>query len=170
MTQGTICLERLATAVRTSTLARLVRGDRAVTVCERSLGCTATPLTCAAGYALLAARAIQLGLLCMAAQQCVSAYGRWACALGFSPPVLRLPVDCRIAHTNSLRRLLLCGRGAIGARTVGSACTKAYQRSLLDSGAAGGDAVTYCCLSLSGGGHSLVLCGCLCLQHRCDGP
>ena len=55
------CLERFATAVRSSSLARLVKGDRAVTVCERSLGCTAIPLTRAAGYALLAVRAIQLG-------------------------------------------------------------------------------------------------------------
>ena len=37
-----ICLQRFATAVRSSTLARLVKGDRAVTVCERSLGCTET--------------------------------------------------------------------------------------------------------------------------------
>ena len=37
------------------------------------------------------------------------------------------------------------------------------QRSLLDSGAAGGGAVTYCCRSLSCDGHSLALCGCLCL-------
>ena len=33
------------------------------------------------------------------------------------------------------------------------------QRSLLDSGAAGGGAVTYCCRSLSCDGHSLALCG-----------
>ena len=38
-----------------------------------------------------------------------------------------------------------------------------HQRSLLDSGAAGGGAVTYCYRSLSCDGHSLVLCGCLCL-------
>jgi hypothetical protein len=37
------------------------------------------------------------------------------------------------------------------------------QRSQLDSGAAGGGAVTYCCRSLSCDGHSLALCGCLCL-------
>ena len=36
------------------------------------------------------------------------------------------------------------------------------QRSLLDCGAAGGGAVTYCCRSLSCDGHSLVLCGCPC--------
>ena len=35
-------MERFGTAVRSSTLARLVNGDRAVTVCERSLGCTET--------------------------------------------------------------------------------------------------------------------------------
>lgn len=38
-----------------------------------------------------------------------------------------------------------------------------HQRSLLVSGAAGGGAVTYCYRSLSCDGHSLVLCGCLCL-------
>jgi hypothetical protein len=37
-----------------------------------------------------------------------------------------------------------------------------HQRSLLDSGAAGGGAVTYCYRSLSCDGHSLVLCGCPC--------
>jgi hypothetical protein len=41
-----------------------------------------------------------------------------------------------------------------------------HQRSLLDSGAAGGGAVTYCYRSLSCDGHSLVLCGCLCLLVR----
>lgn len=40
------------------------------------------------------------------------------------------------------------------------------QRSLLVCGAAGGGAVTYCCRSLSCDGHSLVLCGCLCLLVR----
>jgi hypothetical protein len=49
-------MERLATAVRSSTLARLVNGDRAVTVCERSLGCMGI-LTWETGYALLSARA-----------------------------------------------------------------------------------------------------------------
>ena len=44
-----------ATAVRSSTLARLVNGDRAATVCERSVGCTGI-LAGAPGYALLAAR------------------------------------------------------------------------------------------------------------------
>jgi len=41
-----------------------------------------------------------------------------------------------------------------------------HQRPLLDSGAAGGGAVTYCYRSLSCDGHSLVLCGCLCLLVR----
>ncbi len=51
----------LQSAVRSSTLARLVNGDRAVTVCERSLGCMGI-LTWETGYALPAARAkIQLG-------------------------------------------------------------------------------------------------------------
>jgi hypothetical protein len=49
-------MERFATAVRSSTLARLVNGDRAVTVCERSLGCMGI-LTWETGYALPAARA-----------------------------------------------------------------------------------------------------------------
>jgi hypothetical protein len=97
-----IFLERCATAVRSSTLARLVRGDCAVTVCERSLGCTATPLTCAAGYALLAARAIQLWFVHGCTAMRLSAYSRWACSLGFSPPVLRLV--CR-----SLMRILCVG-------------------------------------------------------------
>ena len=78
----------------------------------------ATPLTCAAGYAFLAARAIQLWFV-MAAQQCVSLLT----AGGHVPSAS--PLQCcawivGLLIRNSLRRLLLCGRGAIGARTVGS--------------------------------------------------
>jgi hypothetical protein len=78
---------------------------------------------------------------------------------------LAFPLQCYAWIVGLLIRILCVGyyfaeRGAIGARTVGSVL---HQRSLLDSGTAGGGAVTYCYRSLSCDGHSLVLCGCLCL-------
>ena len=96
-------MERFATAVRSSTLARLVTGDRAVTVCERSLGCMGI-LTWETGYALPAARAKNPAWLkCMTAQRCVSLLK----AGGRVP--LAFPLRCYAWIVGSLVRFLCVG-------------------------------------------------------------
>ena len=94
-------------------------------------------------------------LKCISAQRCVSLL-----KAGEHVPLV-FPLRCyawicRIARTNSLRRLLPCASGPIGARSFGPVCPSVHCWT-------GGGAVTYCCRSLSCDGHSLALCGCLCL-------
>jgi hypothetical protein len=77
------------------------------------------------------------------------------------------PLQCYAWFVGSLIRILCVGYCVAEMDLPVSILLGQFdQRSLLVSGAAGGGVVTYCYRSLSCDGHSLVLCGCLCLLVR----